>query len=122
MRVNKKPYGPVQVDVTHHNYGRRQHPKTTFAGKLNWLKLQCLGAHGNLSKARDISRDVMFSRLNTGYQRRLSAIATRLATISAELKDLADEIADLNGPDKWCTVDTPASSPPVPIWHRDKSQ
>lgn len=120
--MTRPKFGPVQVDITHHNYGRKQHPKTAFAGKINWIRMQCLGAHGNLKVSRDILRDVMFSRLNVGYQRKFQTIATRLAEISAELKDIADEIADLNGPDKWRTVDTPAPSPPVPIWHRDKSQ
>lgn len=98
--MTRSKFGPVQVDMTHHNYGRAQSPKTKFAGKLNWMRMQCLGAHGNLI-IHPITSDPMFARLNAGYKRKLLETCVRISTLRQELKDLADEIAELNSPDKW---------------------
>lgn len=86
----------------HHNTGRPQPPKTQLAGKINWLKLQLLGSYGNLHRAGlDITKDPLFNSLKEDYQTRLLVICHRARNVTSELKELAEEIADLNSPDKW---------------------
>ena len=86
----------------HHNTRRPQPPKTRLASKINWIKLQLLGSYGNLHWAGlDLTRDPLFKSLKEDYQVRLLEVCRRARNVTSELKELADEIADLNSPDKW---------------------
>lgn len=91
-----------EVNKNHPNYGRRQHPKTQMAAKINWLRLQVTGAGAHLTSASyGVTGDPMFSKLKPEYQERIRNCAREMRNIAQMLGDLQTEIADLNSPNKW---------------------
>lgn len=93
---------PSVKGTTHHNYNRAQSPKTRFAGKLNWYLFQVKAARGNLgSSGYQILSSPQLKELKTSHQVRLTNVILRAHNIVKELEDLAQEIAELNSPDKW---------------------
>lgn len=86
----------------HHNYNRIQPPKTQLAGRLNWLRLQVMGAQGNLAHVGfAVTQHPMFKKLKPEYQERLATALSEMRNIAVQLKDISEEIAALNSPDKW---------------------
>lgn len=99
---------PKRANPEHHNTGRRQSPKGQFASKLNWVSMMCLGASGNIQQAiRQSQHDPMWKHIRDGHENELHVKMAEARTLAMQLHGIGEEIARLNGPDKWDTVETP---------------
>lgn len=86
----------------HHNTDRPQHPKTRFAGTLNFLNFQLRAIHSNVSRAvSNIQQSQGMRRIPEEQQEELFVLLRRAQQLHIEATELAEDIADFNVRKQW---------------------